>query len=776
MNSKKKIIISIIFCLSISLGLIPILILKTDFNTNQNSDENDKYPDENNPYYTLYYNYRSGILPEYEPYYDLELGDNLSYFNRIDQSFSLTNAEKQLLEQKKFVVLNRMGTDDIVDAFSFYWNNDLPVFITTDMILHVWHLIFDKVLEQTEEDIFFPLLRALSIEIMNYISDNSIFDAHTIIYFNVASKLVNSSLDLDLSIEIEQASEYICDAIMNLNPIIENDLTKRFIDDYSQYKPRGHYTKSEELKMYFRLYKWFARIPFFFDDYPSIAILNVTPEHMIKTAIEVTWLLKNIYINYLDQKVSGLQIWEAIMDFLKIIMGSPNSITPRHLNSHCEQVIGNNWHPINFDDDKIAQIKNNILNDPSIPVPDMPFFSDIIAYGTQSPKTFTLFGEMETLDSYSLQCVVHPYIDKRLLPHGLDFAYTCLESNHSLQLLQEAYSQEFIVYPDYLENLNLVKDEISSAPEEKKVSLQWNWIKSLKSLSVEIPASNNTVILPEFMNSSAWLDEKLTTIMGSYAQLRHDTILYTKQSYSGIICSTPTAYVEPYPDFYKSIGQLAQLFKTSFIPLVTLGYNLTSGYFNFLRFLNTFTDICVKLEEISIKELARIPLNSEDKTFITSIYHERDPDYCGPTLALGWLPFLLRGFSYSYSSPSEAANSRATLIADIHTDPNYEQVLHISTGFLEHIITYVPSWDGHEIPVVGPVFSYYEFPAPDLNRLTDEEWRGILAIWLDGQNVGSHNFDLIKRGFWADSYMVSTSITSSIIYSDTFDYDPPDWF
>jgi len=225
-----------------------------------------------------------------------------------------------------------------------------------------------------------------------------------------------------------------------------------------------------------------------------------------------------------------------------------------------------------------------------------------------------------------------------------------------------------------------------------------------------------------------------------------------------------------------SISQKDLLYKISFESLRQVGYDFNSGYFNFLRFLDTFTFICFKLEDISIKELCQQPLTLEDKTFITSIYHEKTPYICGPTQARGWLPYLLSGFDYQYDIADHYPNSRATLIADIHTDPNYMDVLHFSTGFLEHIIAYVPIWEGYEIPVVGPVFSFYEFPAPNYNRLTDEEWRGILSLWLNGENLGSHDFSLIQRGFWAENYMVSTSITNSIIYYDEFDYDPPGWF
>ncbi len=774
MNPKSKIILSIIIIGIVFIGFSPVLnqlliIENSDDGNDSNDNEIGIYPGEDNPYFTLYNYYRSGYLPYTTlNQYDEILEDSSYYYNLINQAFSLTTVEIQLLQQNRFVVLNRMGTDDIVDAFGFYWHKDLPIFITTDTMLHVWHLIFDKVLESTEEDIFFPLLRALVIESMKKIIEHSsLIDIHTIIYFNVALKIIDSPLNQRLPIEIEEASEELYNAIMGHSSPTYTDLTIRFFDDYSQYKPRGHYTKSEILQRYFRLYKWLARIPFFFDN-----------TEMVNSAIQVTWLLKKTSLEYLYKYniVSGINIWDTIMGFLDIIMGPPNSITPKDLDTQCMNLLGFNWSLNDINENVLLQIQNNVLNDSDIPRPDIPFYVDAINGNVMSPKTFTLFGEIETLDSYSLQHMVHPYIYNRLLPYGLDFAYTCLESNRALQLLHEEYPNEFQTYPDYANVLESVKDNITSTSNGKKETLQWNWISSLKTLATNTSEFNETYTLPEFMNSNVWLDEKLTTIMGSYAQLRHDTILYTKQSTGGIICSTPTAYVEPYPEFYRSLGQLSQVFKLSFERLRNIGYNFTSGYFNFLRYLDTFTNISYWLESISIKELKGIYLTGRDKSFLTSLFGVRESDICGPSYNIGWLPFLLMMFGYPYDEVSSVANSRASLIADIHTDPNTKQVLHISTGFLEHIIALVPSWDGHEIPVIGPVFSYYEFPAPNYNRLTDEEWRGILSVWIDGEDIDSHDFSLIQRGFWAKNYMASTSITTDIIYYDDLEYTPPYWF
>ena len=36
-----------------------------------------------------------------------------------------------------------------------------------------------------------------------------------------------------------------------------------YIEDYSQYKPRGHYTRSETLEKYFKAMMWYGHTGFF---------------------------------------------------------------------------------------------------------------------------------------------------------------------------------------------------------------------------------------------------------------------------------------------------------------------------------------------------------------------------------------------------------------------------------------------------------------------------------------------------------------------------------
>ncbi|MHA1884730.1 MAG: DUF3160 domain-containing protein, partial [Promethearchaeota archaeon] len=261
MRYKKELVVITISLTIIS--TISSLIYIENLNiAPQNDDSIDDPQDDDNP-----------IEP---PIYNFTLNDSQYYYNLINEVFHLTTSEVDFLNENKFIVLNRMGTDDILDAFRFYWKNDLPIFITTDTMLHTWHIIFDETLKRIEEELFFPLLNELSRELVSAALDNfnaGVIQAKTLTYFSVGLNITSSTSTYDLPIEIATATEKIYQAILDeisINNAItqfDTELTKRFIDDFSQYKPRGHYTETETLKKYFRLFKWFSRIPFFFDSY-----------------------------------------------------------------------------------------------------------------------------------------------------------------------------------------------------------------------------------------------------------------------------------------------------------------------------------------------------------------------------------------------------------------------------------------------------------------------------------------------------------------------------
>ena len=61
-------------------------------------------------------------------------------------------------------------------------------------------------------------------------------------------------------------------------------------EDYSQYVPRGHYTRSEALEKYFKAMMWYGRIPFYlYKQKPGVKEPDM--EHT-RQAIMITLTLK----------------------------------------------------------------------------------------------------------------------------------------------------------------------------------------------------------------------------------------------------------------------------------------------------------------------------------------------------------------------------------------------------------------------------------------------------------------------------------------------------
>jgi hypothetical protein len=73
------------------------------------------------------------------------------------------------------------------------------------------------------------------------------------------------------------------------------------------------------------------------------------------------------------------------------------------------------------------------------------------------------------------------------------------------------------------------------------------------------------------------------------------------------------------------------------------------------------------------------------------------------------------------------------VVADVATDPNKGQVLEVAVGNPCKLYVLIPFY-GKTYLAVGGCFSYYEFPKPASERMTDEEWRALdpkppMPIW-----------------------------------------------
>jgi hypothetical protein len=319
-----------------------------------------------------------------------------------------------------------------------------------------------------------------------------------------------------------------------------------------------------------------------------------------------------------------------------------------------------------------------------------------------------LFGQRFIIDSYVLGNVVWDKLEeKRMLPSSLD-ALFALGNNAALQLLEPELVK--YRYAPQLAALRHLIDGYDAADWQS--SIYASWLDGIRALNP--PAERES--LPRFMQTAAYGQQKMNTQLASWAQLRHDNLLYAKQSYSGMPgCSFPKSLVEPIPDFYVALGRLAERASTA---LTRLDFRSTMHARGFFTRMGSIADT---LETIARKELRHEELSSAEQTFLERMLFMAHkgcvevPD--------GWYAELF------YDSEGNDLVKEDYVVADVHTAPADENgalvgwVMHVGTGPLNMAVVTCTRPDGETYSYVGPVMSYYERVTGNFQRLTDEAWK-----------------------------------------------------
>jgi len=203
------------------------------------------------------------------------------------------------------------------------------------------------------------------------------------------------------------------------------------------------------------------------------------------------------------------------------------------------------------------------------------------------------------------------------------------------------------------------------------------------------------------------MDKDLHTWLGSWTELRHDTILYAKQSYTVFAESAQPppmparGYVEPQPEVYARLAALTAQMQAGLGDRGLLNEEVAER-------LAQIEQLLLSLKTISEKELRGESLTEEEYALIRHI---------GDTLE------DLTTFSEEVEGKvTSEADERMALVADVHTDSNTGKVLEEGVGdaFPIYVIVMV---EGEQVVAMGGVFSYYEFKQPMSDRLTDEAWQ-----------------------------------------------------
>jgi hypothetical protein len=345
-------------------------------------------------------------------------------------------------------------------------------------------------------------------------------------------------------------------------------------------------------------------------------------------------------------------------------------------------------------------------------VPAGPITPEILDDILEATKGFRMMGQRFVPDSYTFQELVFPRVGNYLgtgdpftminvvpvgptrgFPRGLDIM-AVLGSTRARALLDKYDDTNYVNYDIQFSKMEAMFNNMTV--EEWNRNLYWSWLYALKPLLMSYGEG-----YPSFMRTEAWGDKQLAAALASWTELRHDTILYAKQSYTGIlgipIYEPIMGYVEPVPEFYARLLDLTEMTREGLSNLNVLDESSEMR-------LTWLEDVLGRLIEISERELAGELLTPHDYEFIQGFQEQIE----GMTMGLNY------------------EEIRSTLVADVHTEPNTEMTLEEGTGKLRLLIAAVKHPTGEVVLAAGPVMTYYEFKQPMSDRLTDEAWREML--------------------------------------------------
>ncbi len=620
----------------------------------------------------------------------------------------LSNAQRQLLAQNGFVVdpaepgLYREFYQ-IYETGRYY---QVPDFITTDSVFHVYHLIFDKMLRDLETQYFISGLKSLTSTMLaashqqyQELAGTSLEEParRNVAYFAVAARLLGlpDATPPEAS-DLAEAELALINAASGeaISPIWDRDDLPpdlKLKEVYGQYKPRGHYTRSEDLKTYFRAMMWYGRLTFrLMDDFETRRALLLTQALRSSVAPDGT---------------PAVTLWQNIYEPTVFIVGKADDLGYIEYGALSDQVFGPDPAPAEFADETLfAQFKEA---SESLPPPQInSMWVWIWQDQEQVTKGFRFMGQRFTLDEYVFGQLIYRKVgtqtQPRMLPKGLDF-FAAMGSDEAHAILADMGES---AYANYESQLAKVQTEIAALGDDSWTqNIYWAWLFSFQPL-IEPKGPS----YPPFMQTQAWTRKSLQTALGSWTELKHDTILYAKQVMAemgggGPAEPPPHGYVEPDPEAYARLLALSQMTYDGLQARDLLSETTQANLENLISELQF-------LKDISERELAGEPISDDEYWHMV---------YWGGILEN--LTLAAADVTEGEGSP-RLEDQKAALVADVATGADSSgAIVALEEAIGQPTPIYVILPDSPWRIAVGAVYTYYEFTVGSSARLTDEEWQ-----------------------------------------------------
>ncbi len=637
------------------------------------------------------------------------------------------------LERDGFVISERKAYPSFFAAYRDVYSADLPVYVTADSILHAVHRSYDRLLMNLEQQTLRAKLASLldamraALQAGGPAGAAAETRADADLYLAVAASLLTDTVAAPVAgasaVEITRLYDAAKAAQGTAGAVLFGDAHDMI--DWSQFAPRGHYKGMTDLERYFRAMMWLGRM-----ELRLIKTEMNGAQTFQRRSLEGALALRAL------MDTAAMAAWKSVDASLRAFVGEPDSMGPADVEGFLAAVGAVGLGDLSALPDKtLAQA----LVDGGWGV--QRICSQMMVNGTDSTlpldRSFLLLGQRYVVDSHVFANVVYDRAGKgsirRMMPDPLDVAYAALGNDQAVALLAPQLAK-YPYAPD-LEQMRMLVD--AHGAEFWGANLYNAWVGAIRALSpvrgeIADPAKAG---LPMVAATERWGRRILNAQLASWAELRHDTLLYAKQSYTGIpVCEYPDAYVDPYPAFFKAIADLGRRGRAL---LSDIGSSSATSAID--RYLGTLVDAADQLQEMAEHQRTGVPHSAESLIFINNAV-SMVPMGCtsGPG---GWYVDLIY-----QGEGSPELNTLTPTIADVHTQPADEagntvgRILHVGTGKARTMVVTVETCSGPRA-YVGPVSSYYEKVTDGFQRLDDAAW--ITA--LSGATDVSWMNDLVVR-------------------------------
>ncbi len=666
------------------------------------------------------------------------------YADSIDHYYHLTPYEKQQIERHSFVVTQRLQPSSFGRAYLDIYRQDLPLFVSSDAVLHALHRSYDAILADVEESLLWPHLDSLLTRMHQTLpalasrySDTTALEPmlqDIDLYLTVPRRLLGHPAEPVFADNVSALENLLALTAAEQAAAAELFGLEAFMD-FSQFTVRGHYDRyywdgtpgqrvslpSQEIGFltpeqaadfvffgrYFQAMMWLGRTPLNIDS-PQGTLAEIDLQVLQRQSIDALLLDELVTLSGTGDLLAQME------NLLAVLVGQPDNLTLAQLRQARTQMGLES--PLQLlDEATFTAFQDQVRQQAAQHIVSQILFRDPLA---QEPVTaapaFLLIGQRFIIDSFITGNVVYDRTSTfRGLPSPLDVLFA-LGNNTAAQFLADDLQRY-----GYAPNLAALRYLIDHQSDEFWSGTLYNgWLQAIRTLS---PPADRTR-LPTFMRTAAWWQQKMNTQLAAWAQLRHDNLLYAKQSYTlSPVCQYPHTYIEPVPQFYQAIQTFAERAAQTFSSTPSLTTNKKDPLVNYFTELAAIADT---LTGVAAKELSGTPMDAAETLFLKTVLFDV-PAGCVPVFA-GWYARLHYTGEDGFMEPDQ-------VVADIHTQATDESgnfvghILHVGTGPLDMavVVADLPSCD--QVAFIGPVMSFYQHTSLNFERLNDQQWQTAYA-------------------------------------------------